>query len=651
MTGADFNNIFCSRKDQEFTLLYDGQGTYYLYYLDDLLLEIKELLDPKSLHNKYNIELFAVYSEIKANPIDDFIDTILETIADKIGDNKSNDRRITTIAGNLIRSIKDSYSQGYNREHFENAPQKVLDKAREISISKCGNADVFDDLLTPNSIEDEIKLRANPILTIEEKAKANQIMDDINKIGLLPYLDEILKDIHIGEHRNIYRKILMLFKIMKGDSRFLSETTAKAEAGKSFEDEIVFGLIAPQRYIFKVNDITPASFRRYANIDPYYFDRQIIVFGDLGSKKSFKHLEDVFNIFKVLITEREYNSTISDKNGDKWENIELNLKVNSIGAVYSTTKTGFTDGDEQLISRTIFSTPASVDDLEIMKHQFYLKYSKSRQSKARAKAEDKLKDFGLYLMQMANTDIEIINPYIDVFIEYALKSESPKRELNQQLDLFDGYCILTKDKCIQDVKGSLFASLEQLKEYMDYINLENALIPYEYDFLKMIMADGKKYELTILYDVDPNDIAPGNADKLTLIECENYAIELLNNEFVETKADLSPKDLKALPYKLIAGYGIRANSTNHKERVFFRVSDLQNLYSKYGAFKNGGDISKLLQSLYRKGYLGKYEYKHSKENLYYLTPLCESILTKFEPKKTYDEYVTDYITNVGYDNL
>ena len=642
MTDDNYIKILCSTTSNQFTLLFDGLETYYLFYQGMELAKIKEPVTPSDLHKNYIHD--KGLDEIKE---DDSKSEVISIVLKELENELGNDRfKILGGLKSLFGTLKDVQKGEYKR-YINTAPNGVKDKFLELTSKINGDDSIIKEIINPM---DSMEQRANPILTPNEKAIADAIADEIDNIGLLPYLDNILKDIHIGEHKNIYRKILMLFKIMKGDARFLSETTAKAEAGKSFEDEIVFGLIAPQRYIFKVNDITPASFRRYASIDPYYFDRQIIVFGDLGSKKSFKHLEDVFNIFKVLITEKEYNSTISDKVGDSWENLELNLKVNSIGAVYSTTKTGFTDGDEQLISRTIFSTPAIVEDIDIMKLQFYLKYSKSRQSKARAKAEQKLKEFGLYLMSMVNTDIEIINPYLDVFITYALKSESPKRELNQQLELFDAYCILTKDKAVEDAKGSLFASLEQLKEYMDYINLENALIPYEYDFLQMIMAKGKSNELRIVYEIDPSEVI-GNADLLTLIECENYAIELLDTDYAATKEDLSPKELKSLPYKLIAGYGLRAKGLNHKEKAFFRISDIQGLYYKYSAFKNGGDISKLLQSLYKKGYLGKYEYKHNKENIYYLTPLCESILTKFKPKKSYDQYVTDYIANVGYENL
>ena len=486
------------------------------------------------------------------------------------------------------------------------------------------------------------------------KKKQKQIANQINEIGLLPYLDNILNNIHIGEHKNIYRKMLMLFKIMRGEASFLSETTAKAEAGKSFEDEIVFNLIAPQRYIFKVNDITPASFKRYGALNPYYFDRQVVLFGDLGSKKSFNQIEDVFNIFKVLITENEYNSSKADKN-DEINTIEINLKVNSIGAVYSTVENSFTKDDNQLISRTLFSTPAIVDDILIMKQQFYMYFSKSKQSKAKAKAEQDLKDFGLYLMDMVNIDIEIVNPYLDVFMEYALKSENPIRELKQQLELFNAYCILTQDKCIVNYQGTIWASLEQLKEYMDYINLENALIPYEFDFLQMIMAKGKKNELTILhtdvFDSDGKLLDIDLSEITTLTECENYAIELMGDDYLGlSKADLSPNDLKVIPYKLIAGYGLRNAGADHKDKIFFRYTDLKGVYYKYNAFKNVENVPKLLHSLYNKGYLGKYEYKHGNENLYYLTPKCETILTKFEPAKTFDDYATDFIQNTDYGN-
>ena len=670
MTDQIFKTIICSRNCQDFILLYDGlESRYFLYYNEDLIFDIVENLNPKEYHKEYL--QYLPYLEYKKEVKNELANKILDAIVEIIGDDSKNHRQIMAIYIDLVRTLKDAkVDYNYNEEYFANAPGVVIEKSRELSASANYDADALDKIVTPKSIEEEINARANPILTKDEKAKADAIADKVNDIGLLHYLERILDNIHIGEHKNIYRKILMLFKIMRGEASFLSETTAKAEAGKSFEDDIVFNMIAPQRYIFKVNDITAASFKRYSALNPYYFDRKIILFGDLGSKKSFTQIEDVFNIFKVLITENEYGSTKSDKN-DELSIIELNLKVNSIGAAYSTIENSFTKDDEQLISRTLFSTPAMVNPKDIARQIFYLQNPNTRQSKARAKAEQNLKDFGLYLMQMVNSDIEIINPYLDVFWDYASKSDAPIREFNQQLELFDAYCILTKDKAVTDAYGYIFASEEQLKEYMDLINLENALIPYEYNFLEMLLAKGKANEVTILYnendfynadgvqiqydylkqyqtkepifDADGNPYEIDLKNIVTLTECENYAIELLNNEDIETKADLSPNDLKTLPYKLIAGYGLRNAGANHTgKKIFFRYTDIKNIYSRYSAFKNIENVPQLLQTLYNKGYLGKYELKQGKENLYYLTPMCNNLTSDFKLEKSFDRYVTDY---------
>ena len=649
------NNIICSIQSNNFIILYDGLGTYFVYHENDLILEMQEAINPVKLHNENN--LLDTVANIKKNAKSKFIKKLLNLIMDIIGDNPKNQYKIKLVITNLINTLKDAEKDNQvNIEHLNNAPGVVIEKARELTAEMGADTSIINDIVTPIDIDAEIKQRVKPILNNEEKAKADAIADEINKIGLLPYLDNILKDIHMGEHKNIYRKILMLFKIMRGEASFLSETTAKPEAGKSFEDEIVFNLIAPQRYIFKLNDFTPASFKRYGAINPYYFDRKIVLFGDLGSKKAFNQVEDVFNIFKVLITENEYHSSKADKNDDL-KNIELDLKVNSIGAVYSTITNSFTENDNQLESRTLFSTPAIVNPIDIAGQIFYLQIPKTKQSKARAKAEQDLKEFGLYLMQMVNSDIEIINPYFDVFWDYANKSENPIREFSQQLELFNAYCILTQNKCEDEPLNTKFASIDQLKEYMDYINLENALIPYEYDFLNMIMAKGKANELKILYTDNDLQDAEGNLKDIdldaiiTLTECENNALELINNEYIESFADLSPNELKTIPFKLNAIYGLRSAGENHKDKIFFRYSDLKGIYYRYNAFKNVDNVPGLLQSLHNKGYLGKYEYKEGKENLYYLTPLCETLTSKFAPKKSYNQYVNDYFLNAGYENF
>lgn len=666
MIDQKFNGLICSSICQDFVLLYNGLGTYYLYYEKEPLADIDEPLNPKELCKKHKNELFVGSAKFKEMEHNHLIETIHKEILDIIGTAAKDQFRVMTILKTLLLNLEKAETDpSVNKNNFENAPQIILDKAMEISTLAGYGSDIFEELTTPKSIEEEIQQRIKPVLTSNEKARVDAIADEINQKGLLNFLKENLDKIHIGSHKNIYRKTLAEFKKMRGESRYIGETNAKSEAGKSFEDEIVYKTIIPPRYVLEINKITEAAFTTYANTNPRYFDRITLLLGDYGSKKSFKKIEGLLDVIKPLITEGYYRYDKLDKENNSLI-IQSPLEVDGFGAVYQTTKNSFTEDDDQLISRTLYSTPAKVDPKKIAHQIFYLRNPKTRQSRARADAEQKLKDFGLYLMQMVNTEIEVINPYEDVFWEYASISETPIREFNQQLDLFDAYCILTKDKCSNDVYDTLFASIEQLKEFMDFINLENALIPYEYDFLNMLLAKGKVKELTILYtDADITD-AEDNSEDLdlslitTLTDCENAAIEDINlkemkkqkrlygdeeEDMIQTKADLSSQQLKELPQKLLAKYGFRSQSAS--QRIFFRVSDLKQYYSKMAAYKNIDNVNQLLQTLYNKGYLGKYEYKHNKENLYYLTPKCNNLKDKtdFKPKKSYNRYVTDYFMN------
>lgn len=666
--------ISCSVTSRKFTLMHDGIETYLLFYDGNLIEEKVSKLDIKEVFDKYWKKN---WQEILKddNPL---IETIAEAIIDKLEredkftDAMMDNRRILVFK-DLITTLYESKNSKTKTDEYllmENTPQSVKNKFLE--LQRLYDENPVDDVLLQTDIEDVIHNRTNPVFNDDELEIITEISAEISYYGLLPYLNNILSNIHIGnEHKNIYRKTLAGFNIMRGKGSYLSETTAKQEAGKSFEDDIVFDLIIPPRYIFKVNDFTSASFRRYGAISERYFDRKIVLFGDLGSKKAFKQVEDVFNIFKVLITENEYHSSKADKNDDL-KNIELHLKVDSIGAVYQTVKNSFTEDDAQLESRTIFSTPPIVENVEIMQHLTRLNFSKSSQYNERQYAEQQLKNFGLFLMHKVTDNKEIINPYEDVFIDYCLQSENPIRELKQQLQLFDAYCHLTSHQCIE-YKGYIWASLEQLTDYMNFVNLENALIPYENNFLQMIKAEDKRKELTCLYDnldiydEDGNLLEDVDLSAITTItECENIILEVLNDklkekyirvgtledadnvDLIKSKDDLNNQQLKEFSRRLLSEFGLRNGSSEKK--IFFRNSDLKNIYYRYKPYKDVNDVPQLLQSLYKKGYIGKYEDKAGKENIYYLTPKYENT-EDFRPQKTFEEYANQFIENTDCEDI
>ena len=77
--------------------------------------------------------------------------------------------------------------------------------------------------------------------------------------------------------------------------------------------------------------------------------------------------------------------------------------------------------------------------------------------------------------------------------------------------------------------------------------------------------------------------------------------------------------------RLMAYYRLGGRSNQHKEDVFFTVSDLKSTFSRNRAYKNIKDVGKFLNSLYEKDYLGKLEGKYNGKNIYYLTSKCEEI--------------------------
>lgn len=101
--------------------------------------------------------------------------------------------------------------------------------------------------------EEQIQYRRNPDPTDEEIKQAQEVEEEIQEKGLIPYLDEIIDPFHIGNHKNIYQKHIAGFNIINGKSSYMIRTTAQAEEGKSLEDEIAILKLIPPEYIFKTN--------------------------------------------------------------------------------------------------------------------------------------------------------------------------------------------------------------------------------------------------------------------------------------------------------------------------------------------------------------------------------------------------------------
>lgn len=547
-----------------------------------------------------------------------------------------------------LNRTKDSFREFFFRILTDMAESSCLEVFKDLDFEFPIIEDLEDDE-DMESIEDIIEERRNPRLSEEEIDIALDVESEIKNNGLIAYYDSIIDRFHIGNHKNIYRKHLGAVNIMRGKGRYIFGTKAKAEAGKSLEDEISFLIMIPKEYIFKKNQMTLSSFTRYGQLSPYYFDRMIIYFGDLGSKKSFEKLEDVFDIANGLITEKEFSRDISEGNG-KFENVTLELKVNSFGAVYQTVRYDFfKDNNGQLESRSIESTPFEANLDDILDLLFALNMEDSLENQAQDEVMNEAEKFHLYLKYLVKKDLKIINPYRSLFKKLVKYSEAIKRDFVQLLELFDSYCALTYFNC-EVIDGRYIASQNQVKEFINEICLDNTLAPLENEFIKMLMGikkDGtpNNHALTIIPVIeedDESDLNPLNPYMNSVLEAIGELEEADDNQSRFQSLTIEgleyPKKKTAIS-KLLEMFRLGGNSKSHDENVFFRVSDIKRVHSRRNAYKNIDEIGILLDKLYKKGFIGKLDFKDDeRQNIYYLTSKCEEIN---EPMKLTEDDIMD----------
>lgn len=523
-----------------------------------------------------------------------------------------------------------------------------------------------EDTETPEEIIDK---RRHPQLTTEEKKISIEVKNEIEEKGFEQYMKDILPDVYKGDLRNIMRKVLLVLTIMRGEGGSLSETQADSGSGKSEEDKIVLEYITPERYIMDYDDLTSAHFERFSEKNTEYLDRTIFDLGDLGEEEVFKQVKKIFNIFKRLITEGKYKRGLTEENnkgGSKTHSQkDLYLRTSGFGVFYQTVTNSFTNGDPQLESRTLKSTINYDTDVEDSILDFYFDnfYGNSPEAIKKREAIEKLNKLGVFLMSLVDKTIDIVNPYKEEFIEYSKTSEVAVRELSQQLHLFNSFCLITLNKC-DKINGVYVASPEQLEEYMNKINLENALIPYENEFLKMLVGKNRKTNRLTMIEVSSEEESEEERRLDPLNPYYNNALEKIrlynrddegdsDQSHLEMNVDidnLNSTEEQSFKKKLMTLYRLGGRSSDHKENVFFTIQDIENIFKSYKPFKNIKDLSTLLLTLTSRGYIGKLPFNDpykNKYNIYYLTSKCQELDNNFDVKNIDKDKVRERLKHYG----
>ena len=624
---------------------YDSSGLYIPYDFKyeknpdprDIYLKMERIPDLKKNFLKYT---WTVKKDGEFKTLNFFRRDFLPVEEDIDSGGKASINKAISFKGRNARlnAEKDSYKSFMNEiiEDIINSDCLEVFKELDFEFPIIEEEDDEEDGLSEE--EEQFLSRVFPELSEDDIADAKEVKEWIDDFGLIPYWDSIVNKFHIGNHKAIYRKHLGGVNVIRGKGSYFIYTKAKSNVGKSLEDKIAFLLMIPDRYIFKKNQMTLASFSRYSKQNIRYFERMIIYFGDLGNRKSYEKIEDVFDAIKSLITEKEFSRDLTEGNSSNHENETLELKADSIGAVFQTVRFDFLgDEEEQIASRSIESNPLEANDDEVLDFLFALNLEDSWENKMQKEIMEDLKKYHNYLLWLIKENIRVINPYRRFFKRFVKNSDVIFRDFTQILELFDAYCILTHGKCLKTADDRLIASPEQLEEFISQLSLENVLPPVESNFLKMLMSEGNKSELRILEESD-DDLNPIQEFENDVMEHLGYLENLRKYEY-ESFGDLEYSKRQSAISKLLEYYRLGGTGLNHKENVFFRINDIQRIHSSKRAFKDIDDVGKLLDKLYSNLYLDKLEYMDNRgRNIYYLTDKCKELLN---PIKLEDADIKD----------
>lgn len=633
---------------------FDSSGLYCPYTFKyennpdqrDIYLKIERIPDKKTDFMMYSWN-YLVDGEFKR--LNYFRRSILPVEEEIDGGGKSSINRKLSHTGRIARlnAEKGTYKSFFEEILFDivNSPSLEVFKELEFDFPIQEEDDDEDNEAVEEAIEDYV-FRVNPDLDSDALADAKEVKEWIDGFGLINYWDSLVNPFHVGNHMAVYRKHLGGVNVIRGRGSYFIYTKATKNVGKSLEDKIAFLMMIPERYIFKRNQMTLASFSRYADKTIRYFERMLIYFGDLGNKKAYEKVEEVFDAIKVLITEKEFARDLTEGASSNLQNKTLELKADAIGAVFQTVRFDFLgDEEEQIGSRAIESTPMEANDDEVLDFLFALKDEESYQNKAQEMAMEEIAKYHNYLLWIVREDIRVLIPYRRFFKRFVKNSDAIFRDFSQILELFEAFCILTHGDCLEH-KGRLIASPKQLMTFVSELCLENSLPPVESNFLKMLISKGNNSELKIFDEEEENDefefspIAPYEND---VMEHLKYRENLDKYEY-ETFSDLEYSRRQSAIAKLLEMYRLGGTGSNHKENVFFRINDLQRIHSSKRAFKDVDDVGSLLNKLYSNLYLEKLEYEDSRgRNIYYLTSKCKDLINPMKFERADFDDANDYL--------
>lgn len=258
--------------------------------------------------------------------------------------------------------------------------------------------------------------------------KAKQKLQSVDQP--LIYIGSLVDWITAGERNNI----IYAFTVYAGQIIINNPVSVialgEAGSGKSHIQESAMSLL-PKDYIVNEKKITEAALFNRAKKDKYFYDGKIVNYGDMGGSNDHDFMQESKNLMKELQSDGYLNKPLSvlDNEGN-WTVQDLEL-IGRPCLTYTTVPNH--DFDEQEMSRSIFITPRMDNQLIFNRRNSALEFKHGKTYRTLKMYETELELVPYMLMHLKEVlfDVDIINPYVNIVIDFLKQSNFYKRDFDK----------------------------------------------------------------------------------------------------------------------------------------------------------------------------------------------------------------------------
>ena len=258
--------------------------------------------------------------------------------------------------------------------------------------------------------------------------KAKQKLESVKEP--LVYIGSLVDWITAGERNNIMYAFIVFAGQIIINNPVSVICLGEAGSGKSHIQESALNLL-PGSYVVNEKKITEAALFNRAKRDKYFYNGKIVNYGDMGGSNDHEFMQESKNLMKELQSDGYLNKPLSvlDEDGN-WTVEDLEL-IGRPCLTYTTVPNH--DFDEQEMSRSIFITPRMDNQHIFNKRASILEFRHGRTYKTFEMYESCLELVPYMLLHLKEVliDVDIINPYVNVVIDFLKQSNFYKRDFDK----------------------------------------------------------------------------------------------------------------------------------------------------------------------------------------------------------------------------